>query len=302
MREGSVVRPISTIYSVRRFLFTTHSWLTNALPSSTSSRIEVDLQSVMVMSQANAATSLELKRAFELAGRHTSQLGVPTSSMAAFSVPTSSRNNPTQAPGADMRMRDNSNGPTSDENSLPLQPFHYSGSALFESSQMTAVSAVGIRVAQFPRMPCTPWCSCSCHTETHLRSPHILDSIFGALFIGYSGAPSMRKAACDQPSCHLQAQPMSCMTYFFPRWFLARAVSITLASTPLAGPVASLKFQRTVPGSADIFTYAKVGDVNGMKRLFQNGMASPHDIHYESGVTALHVSFPMAKLAIMQAD
>jgi hypothetical protein len=59
--------------------------------------------------------------------------------------------------------------------------------------------------------------------------------------------------------------------------------------TPLAGPVVSLKVQRTVPGNADIFTYAKLGDVDNIRRLFENGLASPHDVHSESGITPLHV-------------
>ena len=67
--------------------------------------------------------------------------------------------------------------------------FRHNGAVLFESSQMTAVSAVGIKVASFSRAPCTPWCSCVCHTESRLRSPRFLDSVLGALFVGYAGLP-----------------------------------------------------------------------------------------------------------------
>ena len=62
-----------------------------------------------------------------------------------------------------------------------------------------------------------------------------------------------------------------------------------MASTPLAGPVVSLKMQRTIPGDSDIFTFARLGEVEKMKALFENGLASPHDVHYESGITPLHV-------------
>ena len=66
-------------------------------------------------------------------------------------------------------------------------------------------------------------------------------------------------------------------------------VTISLTNTPLAGPVASLEVRRTIPGDAEIFAYAKSGNVDGMKSLFQRGLASPHDVQYDSGVTALHV-------------
>jgi hypothetical protein len=84
------------------------------------------------------------------------------------------------------------------------------------------------------------------------------------------------------------------MTYFFPKWFLERMVSLVVASTPMAGPVVSLKTQRTVPGDADIFLYAKLGYVDRMRALIDQGHASPHDVHYDSGVSALHVRMTSA--------
>jgi hypothetical protein len=70
-----------------------------------------------------------------------------------------------------------------------VKAFHHNGSILFDSAQMTAVAAVGIRTVQFPRTTCTPWCSCSCHRETRLRTPRMLEQFIGSLFIGYSGLP-----------------------------------------------------------------------------------------------------------------
>jgi hypothetical protein len=166
--------------------------------------------------------------------------------------------------------------------------FHHNGHILFDSSKLTAISAVGIRTAQFPRSVCKPWCSCVCHERGQIRTPHFLERIIGSLFIGYSGLPILTKP-CNQTSCHLRAQPTSTVTYFFPQWFMSRALSLTMASTPLAGPVMSLKVHRMVPGDAAIFDYAMSGDVERMKSLFLNGLASPHDVSMQSGVTPLHV-------------
>ena len=171
-----------------------------------------------------------------------------------------------------------------------VKAFHHNGSVLFESAQMTAVAAVGIRAVQFPRTACTSWCSCVCHRETKLQTPRILEKFIGSLFVGYSGLPILRAPCNERNSCRLQAQPLAHVTYFFPQWFLSRMVTFMMTVTPLAGPVASLKVQRVVSGNADVFNFARVGDVAGMKSLFERGLASPHDVQHGSGVTPLHVS------------
>lgn len=178
-----------------------------------------------------------------------------------------------------------------------IKAFHHNGSVLFSSAQMTAVAAVGIRAVQFPRTSCTPWCSCTCHQERRFRTPRVLEQFIGSLFIGYSGLPVLR-SSCSERTCHLRSQPLTYVTYFFPKWFLSRMVTFMMTVTPLAGPVASLKVQRTVPGSADIFTFAKLGDVDGIRALFEKGLASPHDVQFDSGITPLHVGISSQKVFI----
>jgi hypothetical protein len=178
------------------------------------------------------------------------------------------------------------------DNDNQVRAFHHNGSILFNSANMTAIAAVGIRTAQFPRTSCTPWCSCACHREWRFRTPRVLEQFVGSLFIGYSGLPVLRPP-CNEQSCHLQSQPLTYVTYFFPKWFLTRMVTFMMTITPLAGPVASLKVQRTVPGNSDIFNFAKLGDMNGIKDLFDNGLASPHDVQFDSGITPLHVRLPV---------
>jgi hypothetical protein len=93
---------------------------------------------------------------------------------------------------------------------------------------------------------------------------------------------------------------MTYITYFFPQWFLARIITFTMTNIPMAGPVASLRVQRTVPGTADHFTYAKSGDVDSLKSLFVNSLASPHDVHFESGITALHLAISHQQVNVCQ--
>lgn len=265
--------------------FSYHTKLTKH--SSSNARVEIDLKQILVLAE-------------EITGQNDDIRSLLLSRASGFSSTAHA-----DTSGADTD--DPTTGGTSfisadERTSLPLQEsiidvgttraFHHNGKILFDKKQLTAISAVGIRSAHFPRTACKPWCSCVCHSETRLQTPQFLQRFLGNLFVGYSGIPVLTKP-CDQQSCHLRAQPMSYVTYFFPMWFLDRMISLTMTTTPMAGPVVSLKTQRTVPGDADIFTYAKFGHLEKMQTLFESGLASPHDVHYESGVTALHVSCPI---------
>ncbi|KAK5554273.1 Ankyrin repeat and SOCS box protein 6 [Exophiala xenobiotica] len=261
------------------------------LTASTSNRIEVDLQQVLLLARD------EITRHGQFHNDVQQQLKQQECSLGTLLalrdkdplVSDVSSSDTVQTPPSDVQASGRLNGEPATDAPEP-KAFHHNGKILFESSRLTAISAVGIRTAQFPRPACTPWCSCVCHERHHLRTPQFLEQFVGSLFVGYSGLPRMTKP-CNQASCHLRAQPMSTVTYFFPRWFVSKALSLVIATTPLAGPVVSLKVQRTVPGDAPIFNYAMTGDVERMKMLFLNGQASPHDVDFRSGVTPLH-TFP----------
>ena len=257
-----------------------------------SSRIETDVQELLLLTRQETGRAEQGQQVIEESlGRYGDQLQdiIPTIRDSLTHVETP----PEQDPDV------GASGENADQAALEavdhvgaVRAFHHNGKILFESSQLTAVSAVGIRTAQFPRTACTPWCSCACHRKGCLNTPQILQRVLGTLFIGYSGFPMLTEP-CDQHGCHLRASPTSSITYFFPPWFLARAVSLVLSYTPLAGPVATLKTQRAVSGDADVFNFAKLGEVEKLKNLFESGLASPHDVHFESGVTPLHVRRPI---------
>ena len=52
--------------------------------------------------------------------------------------------------------------------------------------------------------------------------------------------------------------------------------------------MAALRIQRTVPADAELFTFAKLGNTEGLAELFKSGRLSPNDVHYLNSVTALH--------------
>lgn len=251
---------------------------------SRSARVEMRLQEIFILAQDNLHTQTYAHQSLDNDSDSESSIKDLMRHLRVTNPPLFTNSLDTPAELADV-----STAPQATQSSGTIKAFHNNGTVLFESAQMTAVAAIGIRTAQFPRTACAPWCSCVCHRERRIRTPQMLEYFIGALFVNYSGLPVVAPP-CNERNCHLRAQPLAQVTYFFPTWLLSRMISFMMTITPLAGPVASLKVSRTVPGSADIFTFAKLGDVRGMRRLFESGLASPHDVDFQSGVTPLHVS------------
>ena len=76
--------------------------------------------------------------------------------------------------------------------------------------------------------------------------------------------------------------------YLFPSWFLIKALTITLMSVFLNEISVSLAVRRIVPTGAQIFRLVRQNDIDGIKRLFSMGLASPND-SLQNGQTALTV-------------
>jgi hypothetical protein len=133
-------------------------------------------------------------------------------------------------------------------------------------------------------------CCCRCHARRRIRSPAALDKIMGMLFMGYTGLPASQRP-CDLHSCRNQQRDfLAHFTYYFPWWFVERALVATVSLNTAVGPDFTFRVLHIVPDSSSIFQLAKSGNIHGIKYLFQNSLASPNDIGGELGFTALHVS------------
>jgi len=177
---------------------------------------------------------------------------------------------------------------TSITQGLTSQISRTQGGRNIQSTQINTFSAVHIRTSNYWGTPCRAGCCCACHKRHQVQTPRILENLIGTLFLGYSGLP-MVTPSCDESSCRQRLIPSTQITYYFPRWFLQRAISLAIMLLPNDGPVASLRVQRAVSGSSKLFDYANIGDVESMKRLFSSGLASPHDVRFDSGTSALQV-------------
>ena len=135
---------------------------------------------------------------------------------------------------------------------------------------------------------CSSECSCPCHIRSTWKTPRLLQQITGYLLLGYSGRSVLWRNCIS--SCLQSNSASTQMTYFFPRWFVHRAVSFALSSNNLGAPTLNIKVRRAVPEASQLFSMSKFDDIEGLQTLFDRRLASPDDVHFYGGWTALHVS------------
>lgn len=139
-------------------------------------------------------------------------------------------------------------------------------------------------------MHCRPDCNCSCHSEYNSKTPGYLDRIMGRLFLGYSGFPSL-VTSCDLTICQRSQSPSVSAEYWFPLGFCwSQIVRFELGYQAQLGPQFGLTTLRRVPDSALCVKFALEGDIDGLKKLFQHGMASSKDVSSTRGYSLLRVS------------
>ncbi|KAL9112793.1 MAG: hypothetical protein Q9187_007725, partial [Circinaria calcarea] len=138
-------------------------------------------------------------------------------------------------------------------------------------------SIICIRAYSSQRSPCTSYCTCACHKVRTFQSPALLHKAIGTLFLGYCGYPMMGLQNCTNTDCLSQSSFRTYVHYLFPSWILAKILIITLASSSLDKISVSLTVRRIVSPGAEIFRLTQSDDVDGLKRLFSKGLASPND-------------------------
>ncbi|KAI9696670.1 MAG: hypothetical protein M1820_008044 [Bogoriella megaspora] len=146
--------------------------------------------------------------------------------------------------------------------------------------------AIGVRVTQHASL-CTAKCHCACHKQGKTATPQIMNRVLGQMFIGYAGMPLL-SPKCDSPSCEKAQSPNVSLEYWFPiGFFWSQIVRLQLAYQPKFGPQAALSTLRQIPDSSPSVDFALGGNINGLKDLFKNGMASPRDISSTRGYSLL---------------
>ncbi|OBT80236.1 hypothetical protein VF21_00712 [Pseudogymnoascus sp. 05NY08] len=91
--------------------------------------------------------------------------------------------------------------------------------------------------------------------------PPFLDRLLGVLFWTYTGLATI-KQACDSSTCVRNETFAMQISYFFPAWI--------------------------VDQSASIFHFTHIGDLNSIKSLYSQGLASSLDVSHKKWNTPLH--------------
>jgi len=130
--------------------------------------------------------------------------------------------------------------------------------------------------------------SMSCR-RANVRTPRAFNDYLGSLCLGYLNI-ACRDSTCYRQSCRPKSKSSFCLKYHFPHWFLPYAVSIFFQLSKTSGPEIVLRMPKVRPANADVFYFACTGNIDGMRSLFKSGLASPHDVEYGTGLSALHAS------------
>jgi hypothetical protein len=120
----------------------------------------------------------------------------------------------------------------------------------------------------------------------------MLEKFLGALFIGYTSLPLLRPS-CNVSGCHRQKSQGLKLTWYFPTWFVKRIIAFTYMHKPGNGLQVSLKVARIIDSGAPIFALTQLGDLNGIKTLLAQQLASPLDVGHLDGCTPLFVSLEL---------
>ncbi|KAJ5961042.1 ankyrin repeat containing protein [Penicillium vulpinum] len=135
---------------------------------------------------------------------------------------------------------------------------------------------VRIRAAHYIGKICEADCRCACHQRVKYHSPSLVGPVVGQLFFGYAGFPRIR-SRCDDDRCGRSRARHVSIEYWFPLWFLSRILMIIL-SLQRSGPELRLRVVRRIPDAAQCIDFARTGNIEGIKLLFKEGLASPFDV------------------------
>lgn len=132
---------------------------------------------------------------------------------------------------------------------------------------------------------CRVGCKCACHSQRS-STPTLFNNTLGRLFVEYAGLPVI-SPICDDEACQRTRVRQLSLEYWFPSSLWSGIVRMQIGFQINSGPTMQLETLRRIPDSAQGISFALNGDVEGLKYLFRNGMASPRDISSSRGYSLL---------------
>ena len=159
---------------------------------------------------------------------------------------------------------------------------------LAKNISTTSVRSEGLGVRVTPYViVCRSGCACTCHLQQKFSSSALLNRVFGQLFVGYAGLPLI-SPKCNTQTCQESRASQINLEYWFPLGFFSSTIIRMQAGyQPNIGALVQLDTLRRVPDTAQCVNYALNGDIERLKYLFSQGLASPRDVSTTRGYSVL---------------
>lgn len=137
---------------------------------------------------------------------------------------------------------------------------------------------------------CGRGCPCRCHDTRRSQTPAILSRLLGQLFVDYSSIPVVTPE-CNHQACKQTSVPKIQAEFWFPaNIFWSKIIQLQVKYQAATGPSLQLRTYRHVADSAPAINYTIKGNIDALKALFAQGLASPTDISDTRGYSLLRVS------------
>ena len=137
---------------------------------------------------------------------------------------------------------------------------------------------------------CRSDCQCICHVRRKYQSPAFLNRIIGILFMGYSGQPIL--GSCNNRTCQRHSSFSLDIAYYFPLWFLRRAIYIIAELSQIGNPTFGPIIRRVILASDPEYNFLKMirsHDNQGVKTMIEGRYISPNDVYNAANSSALNV-------------
>jgi hypothetical protein len=135
----------------------------------------------------------------------------------------------------------------------------------------------------------TSYCRCQCHNLRVSATPCIFTKTLGRLVIGISGQitsdPICNLATCDDKSRYTLT-----LTYYFPSWWMARAIILRCVQKPNGSPQFSLQTRELLPEHSPMINAITDGKIQNLRTIFSERVCSPNAME-PMGWTGLTVSW-----------
>lgn len=125
---------------------------------------------------------------------------------------------------------------------------------------------------------------CICHLQQKTSTPAELNSVLGQLFVGYAGPPAI-SPKCTTEGCQRSRTSQISLEYWFLWAFLSSTIMrMQIGYQSSIGTTMQLDTLRRMPDTAQCVNYALQGDIEGLRYLFSDSLASPRDVSATRGL------------------